>query len=165
MGWILRLLTAPGAEFVLPVIAPKIVPRLGNRIGSWLSAAGLHSPRTGQVWRGYCSLSDHPTRAAFLRTLRSVVDYRGQSVSALNRLALRADLPTLAIWGEQDAIIPVDHAYSALEARPNCRVEVLPDVGHFAHVEAPNEVIDLIDDFIATTAVSAPRAVVPGRQP
>jgi hypothetical protein len=32
---------------------------------------------------------------------------------------------------------------------------VLPDVGHFAHVEAPNEVVDLIDDFIATTR-SAP---------
>jgi pimeloyl-ACP methyl ester carboxylesterase len=28
---------------------------------------------------------------------------------------------------------------------------VLPDVGHFAHVEAPNQVVDLIEDFIATT--------------
>ena len=86
-----------------------------------------------------------------LRTLRSVVDYRGQSVSALNRLTLRADLPALAIWCEQDTIIPVAHAYSALEARPDCRLEVLPDVGHFAQVEAPTEVVDLIEDFIATT--------------
>ena len=83
-------------------------------------------------------------------------------MSALNRLTLRADLPTLAIWGEQDAIIPVDHAYSALEARPNCRVEVLPDVGHFAHVEAPTEVIDLLDDFITTTSAFGSPAVTPG---
>ena len=49
------------------------------------------------------------------RTLRSVVDYRGQAVSALNRLQMRAEMPTLAIWGQDDAIIPVDHAYAALE--------------------------------------------------
>jgi hypothetical protein len=33
-------------------------------------------------------------------------------------------------------------------------VEVLPDVGHFAHVEAPTEVVDLIDEFITSTAES-----------
>jgi pimeloyl-ACP methyl ester carboxylesterase len=43
----------------------------------------------------------------FLRTLRSVVDYRSQAVSALNQLQLTADLPTLLIWGDRDRIIPV----------------------------------------------------------
>lgn len=152
VGWILRLLAAPGAELVMPVIAPSPVLRAGNSVRGWLSSLGLRSPRGAEIWNAYSSFSDRETRDAFLRTLRSVVDYRGQSVSALNRLNLRADLPTLAIWGEQDAIIPVDHAYSALAARPDCRVEVLPDVGHFAHVEAPNEVVDLIDDFITTTS-------------
>jgi pimeloyl-ACP methyl ester carboxylesterase len=149
VGWILRLLTAPGAEFVLPLIAPKIVPGLGNRIGSWLSAAGLHSPRAGQMWRGYCSLSDPPTRVAFLRTLRSVVDYRGQSVSALSRLRLRSEVPTLVVWGERDQIIPVEHGYAVREARPGSRLDVLPGVGHFPHVEAPNEVVTAIEAFIA----------------
>jgi len=79
-----------------------------------------------------------------------VVDYRGQAVSALNRLSLRADLPVMAIWGERDGIIPVDHAYAAHEARTDARLEILPDVGHFAQVEAPNQVVDLIEDFIAT---------------
>lgn len=151
VGWILRLLAAPGAEFVMPLIAPSPVLRAGNALQSWLSSAGLRSPRGAEIWRAYSSFSDSETRDAFLRTLRSVVDYRGQSVSALNRLSLRADLPTLAIWGEQDTIIPVDHAYAALEIRPDCRLEVLPGVGHFAQVEAPTEVVDLIDDFISTT--------------
>ena len=86
--------------------------------------------------------------------MRSVVDYRGQAVSALNRLQLRAEMPTLAIWGEEDTIIPVDHAYAALDARPDCRLEILPGVGHFAHVEAPVEVAELLDEFISTTADS-----------
>lgn len=155
VGWILRLLAAPGAEFVMPVIAPTPVLRAGNSVRGWLTSLGLRSPRGAEIWNAYSSFADRQTRDAFLRTLRSVVDYRGQSVSALNRLNLRDDLPTLAIWGEQDTIIPVDHAYSALEARPDCRLEVLPDVGHFAQVEAPVEVAELIDDFITTTTESS----------
>jgi pimeloyl-ACP methyl ester carboxylesterase len=56
----------------------------------------------------------------------------------------------MAIWGERDDIIPVNHAYAAREARADSRLEVLPDVGHFAQVEAPTEVVELIEDFIAT---------------
>ncbi|MGW0161896.1 alpha/beta fold hydrolase [Mycobacterium sp. NPDC003323] len=151
VGWILRLLAAPGAEFVMPVIAPPPVLRAGNAVRSWLTSAGLRSPRGAEIWNAYSSFADSETREAFLRTLRSVVDYRGQSVSALNRLNLREALPVLAIWGEDDNIIPVDHAYSALEIRPDCRLEILPGVGHFAQVEAPTQVVDLIDEFVSTT--------------
>ncbi len=156
VGLILRLLAAPGAELIMPVIAPPPVVRAGNSVKSWLSSLGLRSPRGAEIWNAYSSFSDRETRDAFLRTLRSVVDYRGQSVSALNRLNLRDGLPVLAIWGEDDAIIPVDHAYAALRSRPDCRLEVLPGVGHFAQVEAPTEVVDLIDDFISTTTVAEP---------
>jgi pimeloyl-ACP methyl ester carboxylesterase len=151
VGWILRLLSAPGAELVLPVIAPSPVLKAGNKIGSWLTSAGVKSPRAVEIWHAYSSFSDAPTRDAFLRTLRSVVDYRGQAVSALNRLHKRSELPTMAIWGEADEIIPVEHGHAALAARPDARLEVLPGVGHFTHVEAPTEVADLIDDFMTTT--------------
>ena len=80
-----------------------------------------------------------------------MVDYRGQAVSALNRLHLTSELPTMAIWGDQDRIIPVDHGYAVHAARPGSRLEVLAGVGHFPHVERPSEVVDLIDDFIDTT--------------
>jgi pimeloyl-ACP methyl ester carboxylesterase len=149
VGWILRLLAAPGAEFVLPVVAPKVVLSIGNRMRSWLSKAGLNSARAGPIWDAYCSLSDPPTRAAFLRTLRSVVDYRGQSVSALGRLGLRLEVPTLVIWGERDQIIPVEHGSSAHAARHGSRLEVLPGLGHFPHVEAPTAVVTAIEEFIA----------------
>ncbi len=149
VGWILRLLAAPGAEFVLPVIAPGVVLGIGNRVRSWLTTAGLGSQTAQQFWAAYSSLSDSPTRAAFLRTLRSVVDYRGQSVSALNRLRLRAEVPTLVVWGESDRIIPVEHAYGVRAARPGSRLEVLAGVGHFPHVEAPAEFASAIEEFIA----------------
>ena len=106
VGWTLRLLSAPGAELILPVIAPQPVLTVGNKLRSWFSAAGIQSPRGAEMWSAYSSLSDSQTRQAFLRTLRSVVDYRGQAVSALNRLHLTSELPTMAIWGDQDQIIP-----------------------------------------------------------
>ena len=152
VGLVLRLLSAPGAELVLPVIAPQPVLTVGNKLRTWFSSAGLQSPRGAEVWSAYSSLADSQTRNAFLRTLRSVVDYRGQAVSALNRLHLTSDLPTMAIWGDQDKIIPVEHAHAAHAARAGSRVEVLAGVGHFPQVERPSEVVDLIDDFIATTA-------------
>ena len=119
VGWTLRLLSAPGAELILPVIAPQPGSDCGNKLRSWLSAAGIQSPRGCRR----CGAPTHrcptpQTRQAFLRTLRSVVDYRGQAVSALNRLHLTSELPTMAIWGDQDRIIPVDHAYAVHEARP-----------------------------------------------
>ena len=149
VGWVLRLLSAPGAELVLPVIAPPPVLSVGNKLRSWMRSAGIRSPRGAELWSAYSSLSDGETRQSFLKTLRSVVDYRGQAVSALNRLRLRQELPVMAIWGEPDGIIPVAHAHAAHEARTDSRLEVLPDVGHFAQVEAPEQVVDLIEDFIA----------------
>jgi pimeloyl-ACP methyl ester carboxylesterase len=162
VGWTLRLLSAPGAELIMPVIAPRPVLAAGNKLRSWFGAVGIQSPRGAEVWSAYSSFSDAETRQAFLRTLRSVVDYRGQAVSALNRLHMAGELPTMVIWGDHDRIIPVEHGYAVHEARPGSRLEVLEGVGHFPHVERPSQVVDLIDDFIDTTsqptdAVERPR--------
>ena len=153
VGWTLRLLSAPGAELILPVIAPRPVLTVGNKLRSWFTAAGIQSPRGAEIWSAYSSLADSQTRQAFLRTLRSVVDYRGQAVSALNRLHMAAELPTMAIWGDQDQIIPVAHGYAG--TRPpgreagskSSRVSAT-----FPMSSAPAEVVDLIDDFITSTS-------------
>jgi len=150
VGWILRLLSAPGAELILPIIAPPPVLSVGEQVRSWFTKRGIGSPRGAEMWSAYSSLADAETRQAFLRTLRSVVDYRGQAVSALNRLHVRDDMPTMAIWGDSDAVIPVDHAYAVQETRPDVRLEVLPGVGHFPQVECPMAVVDLIEDFISS---------------
>jgi pimeloyl-ACP methyl ester carboxylesterase len=147
----LRILSAPGAELVLPVVAPQPVLRLGNKLGSWLTSAGIQAPRAGEMWNAYSSLADARTRRAFLRTLRSVVDYRGQAVSALTKLHVAAELPTVLIWGDRDRIIPVAHAYAAHDALEGSRLEVLDGIGHFPHVEAPAAVADILENFIAST--------------
>ena len=156
------MLSAPGAELVLPVVAPQPVLNVGNKLGSWLTSAGIHSPHAGEIWNAYSSLSDGETRQAFLRTLRSVVDYRGQAVSAVNKFHLSSGLPILLIWGDQDRIIPVAHGYATHNALPDNRLEVLRGVGHFPHVESPTVVADILDDFIVATG---PNADLTNRKP
>ncbi|MDY6999889.1 MAG: alpha/beta fold hydrolase [Actinomycetota bacterium] len=156
VGWTLRLLSAPGFELVMPFVAPSPVVRAGEKVRAFFAKANIQSPRGAEMWSAYSSLSDPQTRQAFLRTLRSVVDYRGQAVSALNRLHLTSELPLLVIWGDQDHIIPVDHGHALNELRAGCRLEVLAGVGHFPHVEKPNDVVDLLDDFIGATSQAPP---------
>jgi pimeloyl-ACP methyl ester carboxylesterase len=151
LSWTLRLLSAPGAELILPVIAPPQVLSAGNKIKSLLSSAGVQSPRGAELWSAYSSLSDRDTRNAFLRTLRSVVDYRGQAVSALSKLHLTAQMPVMFVWGDKDKIIPVAHGYAAHEALPGSRLEIMPGLGHFPHVESPAAVVELLEDFITTS--------------
>ena len=161
VGWTLRLLSAPGSELLLPAITLPPLIRAGETLRSWFSAVNVGSPRGAEMWSAYSSLADSQTRQAFLRTLRSVVDYRGQAVSALNKLHLTSELPLMVIWGDQDRIIPVDHGFALDQHRPGCRIEVLDGVGHFPHVEKPDVVVDLLDDFIALTEQPSRRPETP----
>ena len=105
------------------------------------------------MWRSYKSLTEGESRDAFVRTIRSVIDPGGQSVSAADRLYLAA-MPTLIVWGDHDRIIPLHHAYLAHEAIPNSRLEVMEGVGHCPHVEEPVRFVEILRDFLRTTEPS-----------
>ena len=151
VSWMLRVLSLPGAELVLPVVAPAFVRDRGNALSAWLRDRGVRSDRVAEMWQAYASLSQPENRAAFLRTLRAVVDPGGQAVDASDRLYLTGALPTLIIWGDADTIIPVEHARRAHEAMPGSRLEIFEGVGHFPQVEAPERFVEAIEQFIATT--------------
>ena len=89
-------------------------------------------------WRKYAALADPSGRHAFLRTLRSVVDLRGQTVCALDRLpGLVGHVPTLIVAGAQDAVIPPGHAQAAHAALPGSRLEVIDGAGHHPMLDCP----------------------------
>jgi pimeloyl-ACP methyl ester carboxylesterase len=106
------------------------------------------------MWRSFASLTDPANRAAFVRTMRAVIDPGGQAVSAIDRLYLAEQMPTLIVWGDRDKIIPVSHAYQAHEAIPNSRLEIMKGVGHFPHVEEPYRFVEILVDFLCTTEPS-----------
>ncbi|MGB8331284.1 MAG: alpha/beta fold hydrolase [Polyangiales bacterium] len=149
---LLRMLTLPGSEAVLLVACAPPVRRVVEAIGRVALRKKLQSaPAIPELWRSYSSLGDVEARRAFLRTLRAVIDPRGQSVSANDKLYLAAGMPTLIIWGEDDRIIPVEHAYAAHAAIPGSWLEIIEGVGHYPHCEAPERFVDSLTEFIEST--------------
>ena len=148
---ILRALSMPGADLVLPIVTPAFVRKWGNALSAWLWDRGIRSGRLAEMWNAYASLGDPATRRAFFRTLRAVVDPGGQAVSATDRLYLTGVLPTLIIWGDADPIIPADHARTAHAAMPGSRLELFEGVGHFPQREAPARFIEVVIDFMGST--------------
>ena len=151
VSWLLRALTLPGAEYLMPVLFPSFVRDRGNAISRALYERGWQAPRMAEIWRAYTSLSRAENRGAFVRTLRAVIDPGGQSFSATDRLYLAAAMPTMIVWGDRDLIIPVDHAHATHEAIPHSRLEIFEGVGHFPHVEQPDRFVEVITDFVTTT--------------
>ena len=62
VSWLLRLLTLPGAELVMPVIMPRVVADKGNDVNRFLHRRGIRAPHLGEMWRAYASLSGAENR-------------------------------------------------------------------------------------------------------
>jgi pimeloyl-ACP methyl ester carboxylesterase len=154
VSWLLRYVTLPGAEYVLPALFSSPIRDWGNSLLSFLHDRGIHSARATEMWRSFSSLTDPANRAAFVRTMRAVIEPAGQAISAMDRLYLAEHMPTLIVWGDRDKIIPVSHAYQAHEAIPNSRLEIVEGVGHFPHVEDPYRFVEILVDFLRTTEPS-----------
>ena len=54
-------------------------------------------------------------------------------------LLQRVNVPTLVVWGSEDAVIPVDSGRLIHEAIAGSRLEVIPECGHLPHLEKPEE--------------------------
>lgn len=61
----------------------------------------------------------------------------------------RIKAPTLVIWGKQDAIIPVAHAYVAASKIPNSALHIFEQCGHWAQVEYSEAFNHLVSEFLA----------------
>jgi pimeloyl-ACP methyl ester carboxylesterase len=156
---LLRMLTLPGAEYVLPVACTHWLHGAGVAVGGWLANIGLRtSPHLTEVWDSYGSLADPETRTAFVHTLRSVIDVAGQRVSAADRFYLASQVPTLIVWGEEDRIIPVDQGRATHEAISGSRLEIFERTGHFPQCEHPKRFARVVTEFMNSTSPSTTSA-------
>jgi pimeloyl-ACP methyl ester carboxylesterase len=150
---LLRGAALPGAA---PLLALATRPRLLNGLLSASERLEKRGSRKGTylraIVRALQPLGMTGAREAFLQTLRSVIDVRGQRVSAHDRLYLLSDMPTMIVWGGRDNTIPVMHGRRTHEAVPGSRFEVLPRAAHFPNLEDPQGLAALLRDFIETTA-------------
>ena len=54
------------------------------------------------------------------------------------------DIPTLIVWGANDAIVPIDVAHQYRDAIPGAKLEVVSGAGHLVEFEQPEKVASLV---------------------
>ena len=149
---LLRTAALPGISALLAAGAnPRAVAAL-RRGGERLRARGSRQAvYLEAIARALRPLEQPGAREAFLQTLRSVIDVRGQRVCANDRLYILGGFPTLIVWGGRDNTIPVAHGLAAHRAIPGSRFETLPRAAHFPHLEDPEGLARVLRDFMETT--------------
>jgi pimeloyl-ACP methyl ester carboxylesterase len=150
---VLRLVSLPGAHLMLSALR---LPGMRLQVGLAVHLMRLLGTDLGQdapdLLTLVDALPDETARNAFIRTLRAVVDWRGQVVTMLDRCYLTEGMPTMLLWGDRDSVVPVRHAFGAHEAMPGSRLEIFEGAGHFPFHTDPARFVSLVEEFTATTA-------------
>jgi pimeloyl-ACP methyl ester carboxylesterase len=145
-----------GSEALALLRLPLVLPAVqvaGKVLGAALGTTGLGRDLPN-VLRILDDLPEPTASAAFTRTLRAVVDWRGQIVTMLDRCYLTQAIPVQIIWGTKDVVVPVQHAWMAHSAMPGSRLEIFEGSGHFPFHDDPARFIDVVQRFIDTTQPS-----------
>ena len=156
------------AERLVPAIAARAPAVIGG-ISLGASLCYLLAGRVGE--RGYLLMAPGGPRApatrreAILGTMTALGEeeftrrHFGQppaspeALCALLRAALSADFeaamaeltgPIDVVWGDQDRLFTARHMDRVRRALPPHRYHVVPGVGHYAAVEAPDRVAEII---------------------
>lgn len=151
----LRIASLPmGTEALALLRLPLVLPALqvvGRVGGAVFGSTGLGRDLP-DVLRILADLPEPTASSAFARTLRAVVDWRGQVVTMLDRCYLTESVPVQLIWGSQDSVIPVSHARMAHSAMPGSILEVFDGSGHFPFHDDPDRFVESVEKFIDSTS-------------
>lgn len=130
-----------------------VVEHLGQPFmahGTWLALRGMRC-RLPEHIAHLCEMNGRPGSArAFARTVRDVIDWRGQRRIFFERAHEVTELPAVAVyWGDADQVIPVAHGAAFADAVLGARFHALPGAGHYLHHEQPERVAELLNDFLS----------------
>ena len=152
----LRMLTLPGAQAALQLLR---LPGARLQVSAVVAILRTLNTALGQdapdLLRALDALPDAVSRAAFIRTLRAAVDWRGQVITMLDRCYLTQGMPTLLVWGTRDAVIPVEHAHRAHSAMPGSQLELFDGAGHFPFHTDPVRFVHTVEQFLCDTKPAA----------
>lgn len=150
----LRVASLPmGSEALALLRLPLVLPTL--QVAGRLAGTVLGTTKMGrdlaEMMRILADLPEPTASSAFARTLRAVVDWRGQVVTMLDRCYLTESVPVQLVWGTHDSVIPVSHARLAHAAMPGSRLEVFEGAGHFPFHDDPDRFVEIVERFIDST--------------
>lgn len=81
-------------------------------------------------------------RWAYFSVLRSLARWLPSRQRGLDAVATNAAVPTLALWGEADHIVPAENGLALTQLQPNARFVLIPGAGHLPQQETPQPLVD-----------------------
>ncbi len=88
----------------------------------------------------------------YLATLRAIINFRGVKEGLYRPIVdnlSKISSDTLIIWGEEDRILPVEHAYVGHDVIRNSQLHIYNQCGHLPQFEKPAEFNQLVKEFLA----------------
>jgi pimeloyl-ACP methyl ester carboxylesterase len=131
------------SRFYAPLLVSgwEIIARLPRLRHEALRAAGIRNPRRISAQLAYELLSG-VGRPGFIDALQALYDYRIRD--RLPEIAC----PTLIVWGGEDPVVPLRHAFEFERLIPGGRVVVFPGAGHAPMIELPERFNQVLLDFL-----------------
>jgi pimeloyl-ACP methyl ester carboxylesterase len=112
------------------------------------------------LWEQYWLARRPGFLAATLAELRSIIGPEGQREVLLAELS-SLTIPTLIIWGAEDAIFPLAQAEAAVMHLRHSHRNVIPACGHLPHIERYEQfaqvLLGSLDSQVHRIRQSAPR--------
>jgi pimeloyl-ACP methyl ester carboxylesterase len=139
---------------------PHLVEYLGQPFMALGTRLALRGAREGVTAEDVAELSRLNSQAgsarAFARSVRDVIDWRGQRRHFLHRAHEISDLPAiLVLWGDRDPIIPSAQGRAFAALLEGARFQGFEGCGHYLHNERPAEFATTVLAFLDDP--SAPR--------
>lgn len=85
---------------------------------------------------------DYKDAGSMLKTFKAIV--RENIYSDIKKISV----PTIIIWGDKDAEVPVENSKTLKRLLPKATVRVVWGVGHSMHIEKPEELIALLREYL-----------------
>jgi len=137
---------------------PFVVERFGQPFmarGTRLALSSVGSAYDGDEIARLSSMNATAgTARAFARSVRDVIDWRGQYRHVLDGGSEIAPLPPVALfWGERDPVIPITHATATASLLGGAPLTRFPGCGHFPHHQKPADFVHALEAFLSAPIV------------
>lgn len=147
VGWWLRLASLP-----------HVVEHLGQPFMALGTRLALRDARDGVTRADIAALSQLNSQAgsarAFARSVRDVIDWRGQRRNFMHRIGEVKKLPAvLVLWGDRDALIPIEQGLAFADLLKGAVFRTFEGCGHYLHNERPDTFAQMVREFLDDPAV------------
>ncbi len=126
---------SPEATRARDALADRLLDQGRNAVASELVTGMLGRSPSRRAQARLRSMIEGTRYETLIAALQGMKE-RQDRTSLLSRI----DVPTLVVGGEDDTIVSVDEIRGIVQQVPGARIAIVPDAGHLAPIEQPDQV-------------------------